>query len=499
MTDASAREALQPSELRFATIFERSPLPQAILTADDARYVEVNDRLLAMAGLAREEVIGHRAEELVRWLVPEDRARFVSELQRTGSNADFETTLVLKSGEQRHVALAASVLELDGRECFLWTISDLTHRKEAEDLKVQLEHFFNMSLDMLCIAGVDGYYRRLNPAFEALGYTTEELCSKPIVDFVHPDDVEPTMRELEKLGRGEDTVHFENRYRCKDGSYRWLHWRSRPDATGTIYSAARDVTESKLQAEANEQLTQKLLRSNKELEEFAMIASHDLQEPLRKIRMFADRLKSTAGDALGEEGADYLNRLQNAAVRGQSLIGGLLAYSRVTTKGQPPVDVDLAIVAKQVAIDLEAQVARVHGRIDVGPLPVIQADPVQMRQLFQNLLSNALKFHRAGSTPIVRVEAVRAQPRSQRSAKSDPREWWEITVSDNGIGFEPQYADRIFGLFQRLNGSSEFEGSGIGLAVCKKIVLRHGGTILARSNEGAGASFVVTLPRLMRS
>jgi light-regulated signal transduction histidine kinase (bacteriophytochrome) len=228
---------------------------------------------------------------------------------------------------------------------------------------------------------------------------------------------------------------------------------------------------------------QQLSRSNKELEQFAYIASHDLQEPLRKISAFGSRLASKYIDALDEQGLDYLRRMQNAAVRMQHLIDGLLTYSRVTTKAQPFSLVDLLVIVNEVLGDLETKVRDTGATVECSVNATIGADPLQMRQLFQNLIGNALKYHAPGVAPVV---TVRAATEGQRCT---------ITVSDNGIGFEQQYAEQIFGVFTRLHGrSSEYEGSGIGLSVCRKIVERHGGTITARSEPGKGATFTAVLP-----
>jgi light-regulated signal transduction histidine kinase (bacteriophytochrome) len=226
-----------------------------------------------------------------------------------------------------------------------------------------------------------------------------------------------------------------------------------------------------------------LARSNRELEQFAYIASHDLQEPLRKITSFSSRLVSKYKDALGEQGLDYLSRMENATVRMQSLIEGLLTYSRVTTKAHPFSSVNLATILSEVLIDLETAVRESDATVLSDNLPSIEADPLQMRQLFQNLIGNALKYHAAGIAPRIVV-----------TASSDDVSC-ALTVSDNGIGFEQKYAEQIFGVFQRLHGrSSEFKGSGIGLSVCRKIVERHGGTIAARGELGKGAFFTIMLP-----
>lgn len=233
--------------------------------------------------------------------------------------------------------------------------------------------------------------------------------------------------------------------------------------------------------------TRKLEVSNRELQDFAYVASHDLQEPLRKVQAFADRLKLKYGQPLGAEGTDLLSRMQNAGSRMQALINDLLAFSRVTTKANPFQEVDLTQVVREVVSDLEVRVQQTKGKVECGPLPTVQADAMQMRQLFQNLIGNALKFHTENQPPLVRVTgqviAVQGQP-----------PLCELQVADNGIGFDEKYLDRIFTVFQRLHGRGVYEGTGIGLAICRKIVDRHGGMITAKSKPGAGATFIVRLP-----
>jgi light-regulated signal transduction histidine kinase (bacteriophytochrome) len=278
--------------------------------------------------------------------------------------------------------------------------------------------------------------------------------------------------------------------------YLLLRWgfRDRERAEADL-RAAHGLLESKVKerttelAQANDKLQAfagELQRSNRELQDFAFVASHDLQEPLRKIQAFGDRLRSKYGDALSPEGRDYLERMQAAAQRMHVLINDLLAFSRIASKGQPFVPVDLDRIAHEVLSDLEVRVQENGGRVEVGDLPEIEADPMQMRQLLQNLIGNAFKFHRPGEPPVVRVEG---------RVSADERPRVTLEVSDNGIGFDSKYLDRIFTPFQRLHGRSEYEGTGMGLAVCRRIAERHGGTITATSVPGEGSTFTVELPR----
>jgi light-regulated signal transduction histidine kinase (bacteriophytochrome) len=221
------------------------------------------------------------------------------------------------------------------------------------------------------------------------------------------------------------------------------------------------------------------------------VASHDLQEPLRKVQAFGDRLKAKCGDALSADARDYLERILGATSRMQTLINDLLTFSRVETRGQPFVPVDLSAVAHEVLGDLEVLIEQTGGRVEVGDMPRVDADPTQVRQLLQNLIGNALKFHKPGRPPVVRVRGRRLEGEGGLGG-DDAR--CEITVDDDGIGFDEKYLDRIFTIFQRLHGRGEYEGTGIGLAVCRRIVERHGGQITARSAPGLGAAFVITLP-----
>ena len=251
----------------------------------------------------------------------------------------------------------------------------------------------------------------------------------------------------------------------------------------TNAALGQEITVRKHAEETLARYAAELERSNQELQDFASIASHDLQEPLRKIMAFGDRLRTHYAGALDKQGQDYLTRMQNAAERMRMLTERLLDLSKVTSQASHFKATTLAEVVAEVLVDLEARIQETRGRVEVGPLPVLHADPLQMRQVFQNLLANALKFHKAGEPPVVTVHGRPAE-----------HGCWEITVADNGIGFDEKYLDRIFRPFQRLHGRHEFEGSGMGLAICRKIVMRHRGTITARSEPGKGSAFIITLP-----
>ncbi len=265
----------------------------------------------------------------------------------------------------------------------------------------------------------------------------------------------------------------------------WTTWeiellRQLADQIGIALAQAKLLEQETLQR-------QELTRSNEELQQFAFIASHDLQEPLRKIKAFGDRLKTTCGHILPPQANDYLERMLNATQRMQALIEDLLILSRVTTRAQPFMPVDLLQITQEVLSDLEVLIQQSGGKIELGNLPIIAADPLQIRQLLQNLIGNALKFHLPNKVPTVSIY-------SEMTTDENGQEICRLSVEDNGIGFEPKYRDRIFQVFQRLHGRSEYEGTGIGLAICRKIVERHQGSLTVQSQPGEGAKFIVTLP-----
>jgi PAS domain S-box-containing protein len=289
-----------------------------------------------------------------------------------------------------------------------------------------------------------------------------------------------------------DNYVVHHRLILTDGSLRWLEGRGqlyRDKRGGPIHMAGTvaDISERKYAEEQLKIYAAELERSNRELESFASIASHDMQEPLRKMSTFSDRLLMVYGRQLDERGQQYIERIQDAALRMQRLIQDLLAFSRVNASAEPFALVDLNEVAQVVLGDLEVTIHETKGQVTVGRLPQIEADASQMRQLLQNLVGNALKYHQPDIPPQVELNG--------ESFQKDGRTWACLTIHDNGIGFDEQYLERIFEVFQRLHGRSEYEGTGIGLAICKHIVERHGGYITARSTPGKGATFLVTLPQ----
>ena len=385
--------------------------------------------------------------------------------------------------------------------------SDITELKERESelLKISNElrrsnmHFntaLNNMIQGLCMFDAEQTLIVCNDRYlELYGFSPDVV--KPGITL--PDIMEYSVsignytREDAERAKAERPDHAKKRKQAilkqylRDGRVIAVQHQPMPD--GGSIATYEDVTELERSSENLKQYTRKLEASNRELQDFAYVASHDLQEPLRKIETFGDRLKNKYADELPENATVYIERMQNATGRMRLLINDLLNYSRVTTKAKPFVELDLNAIVEGVLGDLQIRIEEVDATVNYEGLHTIEADTTQMRQLIQNLIGNALKFQRPGVAPIVTV--------STRLIEGDfmagVPDMIELSIADNGIGFDNKYKDQIFTIFQRLHGRNEYEGTGIGLATCRKIVERHGGVIDANGVDGEGATFTATL------
>lgn len=339
--------------------------------------------------------------------------------------------------------------------------------------------------------------RLVNPQAEkVLGRTAGALVGRRVRRVMPEQEEKGLLDAYRAVVETGEPFETEIHYETGEGDA-WFHVMAVSVEEGVAVTF-RDITERKEAAEAMAAANAKLERRNRALRDFAYIASHDLQEPLRKIRAFSSLVLEDHGDDVGETGHDYLIRVQEAAERMSQLINDLLVYSRVTTQAQPFESVDLEQVVRDVRSDLDLRISEVNGTVEIGDLPTVEGDPTQIRQVIQNLISNGLKFHAPDEPPHVRVEAA-VEPVSeelQQSGRLDASctEVCRLTVSDDGIGFDESYTDRIFSPFKRLRGRDEYEGTGMGLAICQRILERHGGDITAESTPGEGTTFTVLLP-----
>jgi PAS domain S-box-containing protein len=357
--------------------------------------------------------------------------------------------------------------------------------EQLEHLQSRYELILNSAGEGVCGLDLEGRATFVNPAVAKLtGWSVSELIGKTEQEIFYGNGA---ASDMSAPGQNPDERVFYRR----EGTCFPVELVKTPINEGgrSVGSVLlfKDITERKRVEGALAQRASELARSNAELEQFAFVASHDLQEPLRKIQAFGDRLKVKCEGLQSAEVADYLERMQNAAARMRTLINDLLAFSRVIRSSEPFVPVDLGQVTKEVLGDLEVRLEKTGAKVEVAQLPSIDADPMQMRQLMLNLLSNALKFQTAGNVPVIHINA-------RTFTVLSGEEMCELSVQDNGIGFDEKYLEKIFAVFQRLHGRNEYEGTGVGLAVCRRIVDRHHGSIIAKSKPGQGATFMITVP-----
>ena len=374
------------------------------------------------------------------------------------------------------------------------TIGDITKQRHAEIALSASEALYRQTFELATagIAHVDlsGRFMKVNRRLcEILGYGEQELIGRPVKEISHPEDRNLTDSQRMRVRSGEKpSVRFEKRYIRKSGAIVWvdLSVALACDASGVPqYEIALfdDITERKKAEAALREAHEELKRSNAELEQFAYVASHDLQEPLRMVSSYTQLLMRRYGDKLDGDAKDFTAFIVDGATRMKQLIEDLLAYSRVGTRDKNFKPVDAESSLKRALTNLRAAIQDSGATVTQDKLPTIPCDEVQLAQLFQNLIGNALKFRKPDVTPAVHVGAA------------DQGAEWEFMVRDNGIGIEPQYFERIFMVFQRLHDKGEYPGTGIGLAIVKKVVERHGGRIWVQSQPGAGTTFHFTMPK----
>ena len=495
------RELLSANE-RFSALAKNIPgvvYQRVVRPNGDIGYTYISEAANDLFGVSPEEILSD-PQALFDCHGPDYYATFHDRLLAASQALklwDVEATIITRDGTRKFThAIARPHRETDGSVVWNGVILDQTRIKEAEIEAAAAsartrDAIIESIPQAFALFDADDRLVTWNSRFLELypelgdviapGTSYESLLRAEIevgVDPV-PDDKTFDQHAAERMEQHHLAGHILQR-RLPNG--RWILINEHRTGDGGVVVLHTDITELKDREAA-------LARSNRELEAFASIASHDLQEPLRKVEAFGDRLKRKFEPELGDDGKMYIDRMQNSVVRMRALINDLLDYSRVTTKGKPFEPIDLNDVIDDVVSDLEVRIEEVKGEVAKEPLPVIDADRIQMHQLFQNLMSNALKFHCPDQPPKVQIRAEmvdRGQSVKQRCCR--------ITVQDNGIGFDMKYADRIFGIFQRLHSRVEFEGTGIGLATCRKIVERHQGAIEVQSALGEGTIFTIELP-----
>ena len=489
VTDVTALAALTDERQHLRTIVDSSG--EACISQNTAGVIiDWNPAAADLLACPRDAALQRPFEDFI---APESLAedRALRERVRLAGRGEYlEVLLRTRDGRTLTGAgILAPITDQTGTVVgFIRTVHDISRRRQADQ---ELDRIFALSLDMLCISSADGYFKRVSPALtRILGWSVEEFLARPYLESIHPDDIAATRAAVEQqVLRGEPVFQFENRYRHKDGSWRLLSWASVPQDGGRMYAVARDVT-SQRQSEAdivrlNAELrrsAERLEANNRELEAFSYSVSHDLRAPLRSIDGFSRALEDDHAEVLGDEGRRLLAIIRRNAVRMGRLIDDLLDFSRVTRHDLQMGACDMTAMARTAFEELD-EAARAHVmQVDLPPLPPATGDAGMLAQVWANLIGNAVKFTRRRDGAEIRISAETAAG--------------EVVyrVADNGAGFDQQYADKLFGVFQRLHSQEEFEGTGIGLSLVQRIVQRHGGRIWAEGRPGAGATFSFALP-----
>jgi PAS domain S-box-containing protein len=504
--DVTERLRLE-NELKAISGYTRSlieaSLDPLVTISPQGRITDVNKATELVTGKSRAELIGTNFSDY--FTEPEKAQAGYLKVFSEGQVRDYPLTIQGSWGIiKTDVLYNASLYKNEQGEVqgVFAAARDITESKQAEKAERQLAAIVESAEDAVISETLEGLVLSWNPAAERLyGYSAVEIVGKSVYIMVPEERRVELTDVMKRISAGEHVQHYETVRRRKDGRQMpvSLTVSAIKDNQGQVIgisTVARDITERKQTEEQIRQLNTRLEqmveeltsavtnleRSNQDLEQFAYVASHDLQEPLRMISSYTQLLARRYQGKLDQDADDFIGYTVDGASRMQQLINDLLAFSRVGTRGKP-----LGPVSSQAALDLalenlQAAIEENQAQVTQDALPVVLADDLQLMQLFQNLVGNAIKFH------------SEKPPRIHVGVAAGEKEW-VFAVQDNGIGIDPQYFERIFIIFQRLNKRDQFPGTGIGLAICKKIVQRHGGRIWADSKPGQGSTFYFTLPR----
>ena len=495
VTEQTLAEArLKESEARFRRTFELAGSGMAHIGMD-RRFIRVNRRLCGILGYSEEEMLNLTGRQISH---PDD-LDIINEQRPALHSGEIDAVRLEKRYLRKDGAVVwvkfSMTLERDADARPLYEIAvydDITAQRDTEarlkESEARFRQTFELAASGICHV-VDGRFVRVNKSLcEILGCSEKELLGKTVKEVSHPEDRDVTDAGRARIRAGEiDQARFEKRYLRRDGSVVWcdLAIALVRDVFGMpLYEIAvfDDITDRKKSEAALHAAHEELKRSNAELEQFAYVASHDLQEPLRMVASYTQLLGRRYAGKLDKDAHEFMSYIVDGATRMKQLIEDLLAYSRVGTKGQDFKPVALEAPLRRALFNLRAGIEEAGAAVTYDPLPTVQGDEVQLGQLLQNLIGNSLKF-RSNSVPRIHLGV------SEKDSE------YEIEVRDNGIGIEPQYYERIFMVFQRLFNKGEYPGTGIGLAICKKVVERHGGRIWVESHSGEGSSFFFTLPK----
>ncbi len=500
-----SRKHIEASGVRLKSMIDQTPAPTLVLMGDELVIEQVNTSMLKLLG-REEEIVGiplltlmpelkgqyiwEQVEKVYREGIPFDQSEVCVPHKRTGVMQDY------------YYNIAYRPLKEDGRITGMIQVAlDVTEhvvaRKKLEESEDKFRQMADLVPQIIWTSKADGvidYYNRR--WYEYAGFEGKELGNPGWISIMHTDDVPILMKSW------YDSVHkgtpFELEFRLKNvdtNEYRWFLCKGLPirDKAGMItkwFGTSTDIHEQKTITAELESLvaerTKELQRSNEDLQQFAHVASHDLKEPVRKIKTFTGRLEDQLKDKLDASAIRFIEKINVATERMSNMIDGVLAYSTINAGKQKSEPVDLNSVLQHIETDLEIPLQHTGCIIQYKNLPVLEGAPVLLYQLFYNLINNSIKFAQAGVPPQIQIESENSIENNIPLAR--------ILVQDNGIGFDAEQASQIFETFTRLNSKDKYEGTGLGLSLCKKIVERHGGNIVAKSSKGNGATFIITFP-----
>lgn len=474
---------------KLSAAVEQSPL--SIVITDIAGNIEyVNSEFTRVTGYEPEEVIGENPRILKSGAHSSDF--YQDQWETILSGKVWKGVLLNKTKEGilfwESTSIAPIRNEQDKISHFVAIKENITEKKRIEDRLIALSQSVEQSLSSVMITDIQGKIEYVNPSFLSItGYKSDEVIGK--FPSILKSGKHPQSFYKEMWGKllGGKSWEGEICNRKKNGDLYWEYEcispiRNSDGEINSYLSVRLDHTQRKLDEEKLRNYSEELKRTNEDLKHFASVASHDLQEPLRKILTFGDRLKEQASN-LDATSFDYINRMQKASLRMKKLIDDLLSYSIVGGDSGTFESVDIGEVINESLVNLETKIEETNGKVEIGRFPVIDGDPALLAQLFQNLIGNALKYHKKGIDPFV---SISSEPIADGKLR--------VAIADNGIGFDEKYSDKIFQPFKRLHGNSEFEGTGIGLSICSKIIDYHHGSINVKSKPGEGSIFIVTLP-----
>jgi PAS domain S-box-containing protein len=487
-----SEKLLEESESRYKLLFDsmldgfayHEIIVDEVGNPFDYRFLAVNPAFEKMTGLKSKDIIGKTVLEII----PDTEAMWISnygKIALEGGKIEFEgNSLVF----DKYFKVRAFSPEY---KRFVSIFVDVTEQRKAEnqlnERTKEIDAFFTNSLDLLCIADINGNFLRLNPEWVlTFGWTLDELQQMKFLDLVHPDDVQNTKKVIMNLKKQQLIIKFENRYRCKDDSYRWIEWKSVPCGE-IVYTTARDITEKKLQEEILEKRVKErtidLEHANRELEAFSYSVSHDLRAPLRAINGYSKLIFEEYGQFFDDEGHRLLEVIQDNTLRMGKLIDDLLGFSRLSRSSMHTATVDMDSLARSAIEEVLKITPRQNLTYNIATLPPCHGDASMLKQVWINLIANAVKFTNKTLEPKIEIYFTELD------------DYVVYSLKDNGIGFDMTYIQKLFGTFQRLHSIKDYEGNGVGLAIVRRIVQRHHGEVWAEGRINDGAIFYFKLPK----